>query len=67
MSDTTNEQPERCQKCAFVYCAPGRTLCWGCQLEQDNAVLDREDRESVGRNRLVYAVTRIDGVRREYQ
>ena len=39
MSDTTNEQPERCRKCAFVYCAPGRRLCWGCQLERDNAVL----------------------------
>lgn len=43
---TEEKQPERCQKCAFVYCAPGRTLCWGCQFERDNAVLDCEATEA---------------------
>lgn len=28
-------------KCAFVYVLPGR-MCWTCQVEQDNAVLDLE-------------------------
>jgi hypothetical protein len=32
-------------KCAFVYVLPGR-MCWTCQVERDNVVLDREDAEA---------------------